>query len=148
MNDVSKSVVAMVHTYNEWAGEIRAAYTFDAGPNAVLYTLEKYQVELLALVLRYYPEIGNEYVNNVDLKNDALKFDLDSSLIDDVEKRCRVRDAGDVKMVHRLWMKAALCLSLCRYNEGISVVNVQLCYRCELMNYQPNQFNRHISSNY
>ena len=100
MNDVSKSVVAMVHTYNEWAGEIRAAYTFDAGPNAVLYTLEKYQVELLALVLRYYPEIGNEYVNNVDLKNDALKFDLDSSLIDDVEKRCRVRDVGDVKMVY------------------------------------------------
>ena len=100
MNDVSKSVVAMVHSYNDWAGEIRAAYTFDAGPNAVLYTKEQYQVELLALVLKYYPETGSDYVNNAELRKKATEFNLDASLVDEVEKRCRVRDAGDVKMVY------------------------------------------------
>ncbi|KAL3795248.1 hypothetical protein HJC23_008333 [Cyclotella cryptica] len=100
MNDVSKSVVTMVHVYNEWAEEIRAAYTFDAGPNAVLYTLEKYQVELLALVLRYYPEVGEGYVNNSELRKEAMEFALEAGLVEAVEKRCRVRDIGDVKMVY------------------------------------------------
>jgi diphosphomevalonate decarboxylase len=100
MNDVSKSVVTMVHTYNVWEGEISAAYTFDAGPNAVLYTLEMYQVELLALVLRYYPEVGEGYVNNAELRKQAMEFVLEASLVQAVEKRCRVRDVGDVKMVY------------------------------------------------
>ena len=100
MNDVSKSVVAMIHSYNDWAGEIRAAYTFDAGPNAVLYTMEKHQVELLALVLRYYPETGLDYVNNSELRKKAIDFKLDATLVDAVEKRCRIRDVGDVKMVY------------------------------------------------
>jgi diphosphomevalonate decarboxylase len=41
MNDVSKSIIKLVHVYNEYYGEVRAAYTFDAGPNAVIYTLDK-----------------------------------------------------------------------------------------------------------
>ncbi|KAL7478234.1 hypothetical protein ACHAW6_004006 [Cyclotella cf. meneghiniana] len=100
MNDVSKSVVTMVHAYNDWAGEIRAAYTFDAGPNAVLYTLEKYQVELLALVLQYFPEVGEGFVNNAELRKEAMELVLETSLLEAVEKRCRVRDVGDVKMVY------------------------------------------------
>lgn len=100
MNDVSKSIVAMVHAYNDYYGEIRAAYTFDAGPNAVLYTLDKYEVELLALVLRYYPEFGEGYVNNAELQQKAAEFALHKSLIEAVEKRCRVRECGDVKMVY------------------------------------------------
>lgn len=104
MNDVSRSVVQMVHKYNEWAGEIRAAYTFDAGPNAVLYTLDKHVMELLALVLRYYPaqsqDIVGDYVSNAAMAKEALGFKLDSTLIEAVEKSCRVHDHGDVKMVY------------------------------------------------
>ncbi|KAL7537361.1 hypothetical protein ACHAWF_005739 [Thalassiosira exigua] len=104
MNDVSRSVVQMVHRYNEWAGEIRAAYTFDAGPNAVLYTLDKHVVELLALVLRYYPaksrDLLGEYVNNATLSQKALEFQLDPTLVAAVEKTCRVHENGDVKMVY------------------------------------------------
>lgn len=104
MNDVSRSVVQMVHKYNEWAGEIRAAYTFDAGPNAVLYTLNQHVVELLALVLRYYPaqseELVGDYVNDAALTKDAIGFKLDPSLTAAVEKTVRVHEYGDVKMVY------------------------------------------------
>jgi diphosphomevalonate decarboxylase len=41
MNDVSKAIISLVGALNEHFGEIRAAYTFDAGPNAVIYTLDK-----------------------------------------------------------------------------------------------------------
>jgi diphosphomevalonate decarboxylase len=41
MNDTSKVIMRLVHVINSYYNEIRAAYTFDAGPNAVIYTLEK-----------------------------------------------------------------------------------------------------------
>ena len=41
MNDTSKSIIRLCHVINAHFGEIRAAYTFDAGPNAVIYTLDK-----------------------------------------------------------------------------------------------------------
>ena len=104
MNDVSRSVIQMIHKYNAWAGEIRAAYTFDAGPNAVLYTLDKHVVELLALVLKYYPakseDLVGDYVSNLALAQEALEFKLCPSLTEAVEKTGRVHEHGDVKMVY------------------------------------------------
>ncbi len=41
LNDASKQVIASVHGYNAAAGGIEAGYTFDAGPNAHVYCLEK-----------------------------------------------------------------------------------------------------------
>jgi diphosphomevalonate decarboxylase len=41
MNDVSRALVRMVDAINEKAGRLVAAYTYDAGPNAVIYYLEK-----------------------------------------------------------------------------------------------------------
>ena len=42
MNDTSKAIIRLVHALNAFNGSICAAYTFDAGPNAVIYTLEKF----------------------------------------------------------------------------------------------------------
>lgn len=39
MNDTSRAAVRMVEKINEVAGKVIAAYTFDAGPNAVVYYL-------------------------------------------------------------------------------------------------------------
>jgi diphosphomevalonate decarboxylase len=41
MNDISRSIIRLVHVINQYYGCIKAAYTFDAGPNAVIYTLDK-----------------------------------------------------------------------------------------------------------
>ena len=41
MNDVSRAAVRAVETVNAQAGKTVAAYTFDAGPNCVVYYLEE-----------------------------------------------------------------------------------------------------------
>jgi diphosphomevalonate decarboxylase len=47
LNDVSHAAIRAVESLNERQGRILAAYTFDAGPNAVVYYLEK-DAELVA----------------------------------------------------------------------------------------------------
>ena len=41
MNDISRAAIRAVESINARAGKIVAAYTFDAGPNAVIYYLEE-----------------------------------------------------------------------------------------------------------
>ncbi|KAF7530957.1 hypothetical protein G7054_g9321 [Neopestalotiopsis clavispora] len=41
MNDVSRAAIRAVEAVNQAAGKTVAAYTFDAGPNAVIYYLEE-----------------------------------------------------------------------------------------------------------
>ncbi|KAJ3164126.1 diphosphomevalonate decarboxylase [Geranomyces variabilis] len=65
MNDVSRAVVHLITSYNALftepgnAGEpkkgYRAAYTFDAGPNAVLYVRREHVAEVLAIVNAVFP---------------------------------------------------------------------------------------------
>lgn len=100
MNDISKSIVRIVHAYNKWAGQIRAAYTFDAGPNAVLFTLEKYVVEVGALMLHYYPGFREQYVNNTDFAMQIKEFQLDPALLEATSKTGRTPNPGDVKMMY------------------------------------------------
>lgn len=50
LNDTSMRVMKLVHTLNAAANEIIAAYTFDAGPNAVIYYLEENERVVLGLL--------------------------------------------------------------------------------------------------
>ena len=47
LNDVSRAAIAMVEALNEKAGHAVAAYTFDAGPNAVVYYLQQNEETVL-----------------------------------------------------------------------------------------------------
>ena len=47
MNDTSRAAVRLVESINETANKTIAAYTFDAGPNAVVYYLAEHEVEIL-----------------------------------------------------------------------------------------------------
>ena len=51
LNDVSRAAIRAVEQINEKAGRIVAAYTFDAGPNAVVYYLEE-NTDAVASVFR------------------------------------------------------------------------------------------------
>lgn len=56
MNDVSRAAVRAVEAINAKAGRTVAAYTFDAGPNAVVYYLEK---DTEAVVGTFYHVLGD-----------------------------------------------------------------------------------------
>ena len=60
MNDVSRAIIALIVEYNRASeaagGSIKAAYTYDAGPNAVIYALAENVKEIVQLVLSYFPQ--------------------------------------------------------------------------------------------
>jgi diphosphomevalonate decarboxylase len=55
LSDVSRAIVHVVSELNRAAGRPVAAYTFDAGPNAVLYALEGDMPEIISLMAHYFP---------------------------------------------------------------------------------------------
>ncbi|RHY06683.1 hypothetical protein DYB25_000101 [Aphanomyces astaci] len=54
LNEISRSIIHLVHKYNHHAGAIQAAYTFDAGPNAVIFVEKKHTKDVLALLSHYF----------------------------------------------------------------------------------------------
>ncbi|KAH0828143.1 ribosomal protein S5 domain 2-type protein [Lanmaoa asiatica] len=60
MNDVSRAIVTVVTEYNrvalEKGGKRKAAYTFDAGPNAVIYAPRENIKEIIELIVSYFPQ--------------------------------------------------------------------------------------------
>lgn len=55
MNRISWDIVSLVHRYNDFYKANRVAYSFDAGPNAFLFTLEEYLPEVMSVVRRSFP---------------------------------------------------------------------------------------------
>lgn len=60
MNDISRAIIAIIVEYNRASvaagGDIKAAYTYDAGPNAVIYAPLANMPEIINLVHRYFPQ--------------------------------------------------------------------------------------------
>lgn len=82
LNDISRSIIHVIHAYNKWANQIRAAYTFDAGPNAVIYTLHPYDVELGALLHHLYPSS----VSNPNYQSQIRNHTLDPTLLEAIQR--------------------------------------------------------------
>jgi len=65
MNDVSRAIISVIVEYNRLsvaAGTgYKAAYTFDAGPNAVIYALDKNMKEIIELIVAYFPQEENSF---------------------------------------------------------------------------------------
>lgn len=58
LNATSQAIIKLVHVYNAHHDVIRAAYTFDAGPNAVVVVEnEQVEVELSAIFARYFMQL-------------------------------------------------------------------------------------------
>jgi len=60
MNDVSRSIIALITEYNrvseEKTGHLAAAYTYDAGPNAVIYAPSANIKGIASLIVKYFPQ--------------------------------------------------------------------------------------------
>lgn len=102
MNDTSRQIIAVVTAYNEWCGQLRAAYTFDAGPNAVLYVLEQHITQVAALMAKYFSANTpiREWVQgtNLELPGEIAHYALDSSLVERCDKL--LRSPGVVKCMY------------------------------------------------
>ena len=61
MNDVSRAIIAIIVEYNRVAvangGKLKAAYTYDAGPNAVIYAPKENIKEIIELIVKYFPQV-------------------------------------------------------------------------------------------
>jgi diphosphomevalonate decarboxylase len=54
LNDCSRAIIAAVNEINRAAGKIIAAYTYDAGPNAVIYAEETNMPSIKAVISKYF----------------------------------------------------------------------------------------------
>mmetsp|Transcript_9936 Transcript_9936/g.10041 ORF Transcript_9936/g.10041 Transcript_9936/m.10041 type:complete len:462 (-) Transcript_9936:86-1471(-) len=103
MNDVSWSIIRLVHVLNEEKGKCVAAYTYDAGPNAVIYTLEEYLPLVTAVMHLYFPPPPSLplslYCNDATLYSKCVSTSLSPSLVQRLDTTGRKAVAGDVKHV-------------------------------------------------
>jgi len=104
LNDTSRIIIRLVHALNSVLGGIRAAYTFDAGPNAVIYTTEEHSDLVACAMARYFPApAATEHYCNRPAELNAIIARADSLLspavIAALDATGRVPCAGDVKYV-------------------------------------------------
>lgn len=73
MTDISHLVSHVIHQYNEISGSIKVAYTFDAGPNACLYLLEKDVPQVIALIKHIFPSSNpDKFITGFQSKEEVL----------------------------------------------------------------------------
>ena len=84
LNDTSRAIIRLVEELNRVAGKTVAAYTFDAGPNAVIYYLEENERWIMALLTHCFEGVpGLEGIAAAKDKNEqnVLMEDLDVWLV-------------------------------------------------------------------
>ncbi|CAL1604020.1 unnamed protein product [Knipowitschia caucasica] len=78
LNSVSQQIVNVVHRYNSHYGETRAGYTFDAGPNAVIFMLEQHVPEFVQVVQHVFPSENNggKFIKGLPVDDTFLSEEL------------------------------------------------------------------------
>lgn len=105
LNDISRMIIRMVHVINDYFGCIKAAYTFDAGPNAVLYTLDDNVPLLLSIFGIFFPSnsSSDKFCNDSKLLEDSIKQSdhlISKDLMEKLHKTGRSSSSyGDIKYI-------------------------------------------------
>ncbi|KAG8562554.1 hypothetical protein GDO81_015724 [Engystomops pustulosus] len=86
LNQVSQRIIGLVHRYNAYYGTTKIAYSFDAGPNAVIFTLDPTVNEFVEIVKRSFPpeSNGDPYLKGLAVSPVSLSQDLLSAVETDV----------------------------------------------------------------
>ncbi|XP_055776963.1 diphosphomevalonate decarboxylase-like [Salvelinus fontinalis] len=82
LNDVSRHVINLVHRYNRHYRETKVAYTFDAGPNAVIYTLQQNVEEFVQVVKHFFPPEtnGGQFLKGLPVAPTTLSEELKQAI--------------------------------------------------------------------
>lgn len=73
MNDCSRAIISAVNEINRSAGKIIAAYTYDAGPNAVIYAEDKNMDVIKEVISQYFYQAATNSPNGLPAGFDQSK---------------------------------------------------------------------------
>ncbi|XP_029464493.1 diphosphomevalonate decarboxylase [Rhinatrema bivittatum] len=59
LNDISRRIIHLVHCFNTHYGQTKVAYTYDAGPNAVIFCLEQTLDDFVGVLRCCFPPESN-----------------------------------------------------------------------------------------
>nr|XP_033328365.1 diphosphomevalonate decarboxylase [Megalopta genalis] len=62
LDNTSHAVIDLIHSYNNASNDTKVAYTYDAGPNATLYLLEKDVPEVMGVIDYFFPPLQDNLV--------------------------------------------------------------------------------------
>lgn len=82
LNDTSRRIIQLVHCFNTHHGQTKVAYTFDAGPNAVIFTLDDTVAEFVAAVRHSFPPAtnGDKFLKGLPVTPVLLSDELKAAL--------------------------------------------------------------------
>ncbi|XP_001376834.1 diphosphomevalonate decarboxylase isoform X2 [Monodelphis domestica] len=82
LNDTSRQIISLVHCFNAYYGKTKVAYTFDAGPNAVIFTLEETVDEFVAVIKQVFPPEmnGDKFLKGLPVEPVELSEEVKSAL--------------------------------------------------------------------
>lgn len=82
LNDVSRRIIHLVHCFNTHYGQTKVAYTFDAGPNAVIFTLDDTVAEFVAAVRHSFPpeSNGDKFLKGLPVRSVLLSDEVKAAL--------------------------------------------------------------------
>lgn len=87
LNDTSKKIIKLVHRLNETEGEIIAAYTFDAGPNAVIYFEQRNEKKVMGLIHKFFHQVPGWDAKKIDVSSlEKLDIEGDADLYKGVSR--------------------------------------------------------------
>ncbi|XP_027746030.1 diphosphomevalonate decarboxylase [Empidonax traillii] len=83
LNDLSRHIIALAHRYNAHHGHTKVAYTFDAGPNAVIFALADTVDEFVEVVRRSFPPAanGDQFIRGLPVGSAALPQELVTAVV-------------------------------------------------------------------
>ncbi|NXX77506.1 MVD1 decarboxylase, partial [Urocolius indicus] len=83
LNDLSRHIIALAHRFNTHHACTKVAYTFDAGPNAVIFLLADTVAEFVEVVRRSFPPAanGDQFLRGLPVGSASLSQELLAAVV-------------------------------------------------------------------